>query len=254
MIVVEVIPWLIISSLPGKPAASNRFHNRKVFKQKAVIKIMITTSTAPETSVTTDDMGSTDSDSEPVPDRQVRQVRKGAEANKTNIVSLRLPTKEDGRAIHELIRQCPPLDLNSVYTYLLLCEHFSQTCVVAEVDGHVRGFVSAYIHPERADVLFVWQVAVHDEARGMGLAQRMLHKLLNRTSTRAVRYMETTVGPDNLPSRRMFQAIATHYGARIQESALFEPRLFGPEGHDDERLLRIGPITIKTTEEQNYEI
>ncbi len=30
----------------------------------------------------------------------------------------------DGAVIHRLVADCPPLDLNTVYAYLLLCEHF----------------------------------------------------------------------------------------------------------------------------------
>ena len=214
---------------------------------------MIITPAVPSQAVSSDDMGSAESESGPVPDTRDRQVRQNGDTAKSNVITLRLPTKHDGQVIHQLIKQCPPLDLNSIYTYLLLCEHFSQTCVVAEVDGDVGGFVSAYIRPDHPDVLFVWQVAVHEKARGMGLGQRMLQSLLKRPSARAVRYLETTVGPDNVPSRRMFQALSTDCGAHIKESALFDSELFGSDGHDDERLLRIGPITPKTIEEHTHE-
>src|SRR5699024_6622856 len=82
---------------------------------------------------------------------------------------LRQPTRHDGYAIQQLISQCPPLDLNSVYTYLLLGEHFTRTCVVAEAAEGIDGFISAYVHPQQSDTLFVWQVAVHERARGLGL-------------------------------------------------------------------------------------
>lgn len=195
-------------------------------------------------------MGLAESEGGPVPDSLAHEFgQSGVSAE--HVVTLRPPVKHDGQAIHQLIKQCPPLDLNSVYTYLLLCEHFSPTCVLAEAAGRVVGFVSAYLRPDRPEVLFVWQVAVHDKARGMGLGQRMLHELLERSSTHAVQYLETTVGPDNVPSRRMFQALATEYGAQIEESALFNAELFGSGGHDDERLLRIGPITLKTIKEHS---
>lgn len=214
---------------------------------------MITTPTAPIQTVLSDDRGSADSEGDPLPDPQVRHSRQNGDVVKNNSVILRLPVKHDGPAIHQLIKQCPPLDLNSVYTYLLLCEHFSQTCVVAEVDGKLGGFVSAYVHPDRSDVLFVWQVAVHERARGVGLGQRMLNALLSRPSVNAVRYVETTVGPDNVPSRRMFGALASDHGAQIHESALFGSELFGSAGHEEERLLRIGPITRKTIKEKTHE-
>ena len=75
---------------------------------------------------------------------------------------MRPPSRKDGAALHRLISECPPLDLNSLYAYLLLAEHFSDTCVLAEsAGGRIDGFISAYVLPDRPDVLFVWQVAVH---------------------------------------------------------------------------------------------
>ncbi len=172
---------------------------------------------------------------------QSQSSQAGDTARKQSHV-LRIPARQDGYAIWQLISQCPPLDLNSVYSYLLLCEHFHNTCVVAENAGNIDGFVSAYLPPEKDDVLFIWQVAVHERGRGQGLGQRMLQSLLQRPELAHIRYLETTVGPDNVASRRMFAAVAHTMGTGIDESPLFEPELFGPEVHDDERLLRIGPL------------
>lgn len=157
---------------------------------------------------------------------------------------LGLPTKTDGHAIHGLVADCPPLDLNSVYTYLLLCEHFTNTCVLATADGIPQGFVSAYIPPNKPDVLFVWQVAVHTRNRGRGLGRLMLNSLLNRTHLGDIRYIETTVSPDNPASRRMFDGLARSLGASIQETPLFGRDLFGAQAHQDEPLLRIGPFAM----------
>ena len=157
--------------------------------------------------------------------------------------SLRAIRKTDGRAVHRLVAQCPPLDLNSLYAYLLLSEHHADTCVLAE-DGarNVVGFVSAYIPPRHPDVLFVWQVAVHPSARGCGLGRRMLRHVLGRAASSAVRYIETTVGPGNAASRSVFAGLARQLHADCSENALFELELFGPAGHEEERLLRIGPF------------
>lgn len=155
---------------------------------------------------------------------------------------MRVPDKADAHAIHHLIAESPPLDLNSVYTYLLLGEHFSRTCVLAQAGDRAQGFVSAYVPPARPDVLFIWQVAVHRRARGKGLGRLMLQELLERANLNTVRYIETTVGPDNLASRRMFTKLARALRAPIRETPLFGRRLFGPQGHDDEPLLRIGPF------------
>ena len=165
------------------------------------------------------------------------------EQNALDTHTLRAPAKLDGCAIHELVRACPPLDVNSLYCYLLLCEHFSATCIVAEsAEGEIDGFVSAYIPPGRPDCLFVWQLAVHERARGQRLALRMLNDLLSREALHNIAFVETTVGPDNAESRSTFAALAQSYEARLVESELFPPALFGAQAHEDERLLRIGTL------------
>ncbi len=155
---------------------------------------------------------------------------------------MRHPQRADACEIHALIQQCPPLDLNSVYTYLLLSEHFADTCLIASRAGQIDGYVSAYFPPKTPDVLFVWQVAVHERARGTGLGSHLLRGLLAGSSARRARYVETTVGPDNAPSRNMFLSLARHLGAPVHESLLFDRSLFGPAAHDDERLIRLGPF------------
>ena len=152
------------------------------------------------------------------------------------------PCVRDGAAIHALVAACPPLDLNSIYAYLLLCEHFAPTCVRAVVEESTVGFVSAYLPPQREEVVFVWQVAVAAEQRGRGLAGAMLRELMARPATAGCRYLETTVSPSNAASRSVFHRLAREFGAAVAEHTLFDAEDFGGECHERETLIRIGPI------------
>ena len=66
--------------------------------------------------------------------------------DKTSI-TLRQPVAKDGPAVFELIKECPPLDNNSVYCNLLQCTHFSSTSVAGYQGEKLVGFVSGYIMP-----------------------------------------------------------------------------------------------------------
>src|SRR5690625_4855006 len=157
-------------------------------------------------SVSSSETASADSGDDTAPDSRFQSAQSGADTpdgastaaglvnDQRNAIVLREPQISDGPHIYQLVRNCPPLHLNSLYSYLLLCEHHASTCVVAEVNGEVQGFVSAYMRPDQPDVIFVWQVAVHESARGVGMARRMLLALLERESTQEARYLETTVG------------------------------------------------------------
>ena len=158
-------------------------------------------------------------------------------------IVLRRPIPEDGAAVHALIASAPPLDVNSTYAYLLLCHHFSETCVVAELNGKLVGFISGYIPPAQPDTFFVWQVAVHSDARGCGLGVSMLRYLLQSQAIGHIHYLDTTVSPSNAASRAMFARLARDLETVISEQPLFPKSLFGPDaGHEDEMLLRIGPF------------
>jgi diaminobutyrate acetyltransferase (EC 2.3.1.178) len=103
-----------------------------------------------------------------------------------------MPVVGDAPRIYELVKACPPLDLNSRYHYLLLADHFAATSVVAELSGKIIGYVSAYVHPHKSDTLFVWQVAVGAEVRRHRVGHAMLEAILLRDGMEAVTCIETT--------------------------------------------------------------
>ncbi len=156
---------------------------------------------------------------------------------------LRQPVSEDGADVHRLIQRCPPLDENSVYCNLLQTSHFADTSVAAEVAGELAGFVSGYLVPSRPDTLFIWQVAVAEEGRGQGLAGRMIREILGRPNCAQVRYLETTITPDNEASWALFRGLARKLGTECNESVMFDRERHFQGQHDSEMLLRIGPFT-----------
>ena len=167
------------------------------------------------------------------------------QAKSDSDLTLRTPQLPDGKAVHELIRRCPPLDLNSSYNYFLLCSHFADTCVVGEKDGVIASFLSAYVPPHRPDTIFVWQVAVDETLRGHGAASRMLDALLARPACEGVRYLETTISPSNTPSRTLFARFAQKRDLTITDEVFISREQFGGEDHEEEILYRIGPFAEK---------
>jgi L-2,4-diaminobutyric acid acetyltransferase len=155
---------------------------------------------------------------------------------------IRKPDTNDGIAIHELVSRSPPLDLNSLYSYLLFSKHFKGTSAVAEHKEEIVGYTSAYNHPQKEDTLFVWQVAVKEGFRGSGIAREMISNILNRRELDKIKYLETTVSPDNQASESLFTGLATKTGAGITKTLFFSRNLFGKSDHPPEYLLRIGPL------------
>ncbi len=162
--------------------------------------------------------------------------------NYANQIELRRPVPEDGMAVFELIQQCPPLDTNSAYCNLLQCTHFGGTSVAAWLKGELVGFISGYMPPEQVNTLFVWQVAVSERARGLGLATRMLEHILNRPQCREIVYLETTITEANRASWALFTGFANKMEANLDSSVGFDRECHFHGEHETEMLVRIGPL------------
>ncbi len=152
------------------------------------------------------------------------------------------PELTDGKAVHDLIANCPPLDLNTTYNYFLLCSHFAETCVVGRRGDRILSFLSAYRIPGAPERLFIWQAAVDSQLRGQGVAGSMLAELLERPACAGVRYIETTVSPSNRASRRVFERFAEERRLGFADEEFLTASMFGDEQHEAEILYRIGPL------------
>lgn len=163
---------------------------------------------------------------------------------------LRNPTVTDAAQISNLVRESDALDANSRYAYLLLCDHFADTCLVASAGELVYGFVSAYRPPNRPGTIFVWQIGIAAAVRRRGLAKQLLHQLVALPACREVRYLEATVTPSNAASRRLFQSFAADLDVPCRIERCFTAEMFGCGKHEEEELFRIGPFANSIQEVQ----
>ena len=169
-------------------------------------------------------------------------------------VTLRRPNDGDGFPLHELVARCQPLDTNSVYCNLLQCSDFADTAIAAEdAQGQLVGFISGYRPPSRPDTLFVWQVAVDASMRGQGLALRMLLALTERVASQGVRFLETTISPDNGASQALFKKAFAQLGADYSTRTLFSRTEHFAGKHEDEVLYRAGPFGVSNPEKESEE-
>lgn len=155
----------------------------------------------------------------------------------TQNVVFRSPTLLDATSVFDLVDACKPLDLNSHYLYLLQCSHFSDTCVVAEVNGEIAGWVSGYLLPESNSTFFVWQVAVGVNARGLGLGARMIQWLVQKFPE--TEQIHTSITPDNQASWGLFKSLARKWGSDLSSRDWFESQAHFAGRHDTEMLVEI---------------
>lgn len=157
-------------------------------------------------------------------------------------LSLSRPLPEDGYHLHQLVAENPPLDTNSIYCNLLQTTHFNDTAIAAKLDGKLVGFVSGYLLPYQPNTLFVWQVVIAEVMRGQGLAKRMLVQLLSDLQGKNIRYIHTTITPDNQASWALFRSLARQLNCSLESNLWFTRDKHFGGAHDDEHLLQLGPI------------
>lgn len=159
-----------------------------------------------------------------------------------NAILIRPSCPADGQKIWQLVRETGVLDPNSVYCYLLLCDHFRETCRVAEQDGKIIGFVTAYKLPGKDNTLFIWQIGIAVEARGRGIAKKLVLELLSGKACKNINTLQATISPSNSASMALFRAIARHLETGFAEREYFAEELFPGMQHEKENLVTVGPF------------
>jgi L-2,4-diaminobutyric acid acetyltransferase len=182
---------------------------------------------------------------------RVSEDRDGPAQESAEELVLRKPRASDGPRISRLVASSPPLDLNSPYCHLLQCTDFAETCVLAERDGALLGWISAYRPPATPEDLFVWQVAVATEARGEGLAGRMLDELIARPAAEGATALTATVIEENAASWHLFEAFALRHSARLERSVRFDGEKHFAGAHDTEWEARISPLPTNSNETES---
>ena len=170
----------------------------------------------------------------------------------TPTIQIRAPRLDDGAELWRIARDSQTLDLNTSYAYVLWARDFSATSRIALVDDAPAGFIIGYRRPSRPDCLFIWQVAVDERFRGLGLAGRLLQDVVDDPSADVpVRTVETTITDDNAASQQLFRGFARRWDdAPMTVVPLFESAHFTPAGetgehHAPERLYTIGPRSAR---------
>ncbi|MEU5092822.1 diaminobutyrate acetyltransferase [Streptomyces sp. NPDC021356] len=156
----------------------------------------------------------------------------------------RAPIPQDGPAVWQMVEDTPGLDSNSVYYYSLWFRDFADGSLVATVDDELVGFLTGYRRPDEPETYFVWQTAVNPRHGIPFLGVKLFQEAADQQVANGARYVEATVSAENKAIIMVLKQYAKKHSAPVETRVLFPGSLFADsEGHHDEVLYRIGPLT-----------
>lgn len=163
--------------------------------------------------------------------------------DKDSRFNLKKPVPSNGQAMWELVKNSKSLDLNSLYFYILMADHFGSSSIAAFKNNELAGFVISYFPPSHKETLFVWQVCVSEKFQGTGLGKTMLTSLVKSDSPQKVKYLDATINPSNNASIALFSSAARALDSDFKfDEIIYPENFFGKTGHEPEKLFHIGPI------------
>lgn len=154
---------------------------------------------------------------------------------------IRSPSSLDGAQMWKLVKDSGKLDLNSTYFYVAMSHWFSDSCKLAfdPESNRLIGMIIGFRLPTDKETLFIWQIAVDEQFRGQGIAIKLLEDVANISE---IRYVEATIAPSNLSSKRLFTKWSTAMQTTMIVKDGFGLDCFPNLNHEKENLYRIGPL------------
>lgn len=121
----------------------------------------------------------------------------------------------DYASLRSIIEQDPDVDTHTHYTYWVASALYSETFLVAEIDGVVVGYVFG-IAPSNDDKrAFLWQVAVSGQHRGHGIAKALITEFVRQCQYRQITDIALTISPGNSASKKLFESVARIFDSQL---------------------------------------
>ena len=133
---------------------------------------------------------------------------------------LRPATHTDMHAIWQIDAKVFGEDVYPAFFFRQAMDLWPELLLVAEYEGHLVGYVLGGFGQERSQG-WVLSLAVLPEARGFGLAERMMRQMEANQQALQISELRLTVDPVN-PAQRLYYRLGYHIAGG--SSRLFRPR------------------------------
>ncbi len=113
--------------------------------------------------------------------------------------------------IHELTGDIDGIVQHPGHLYKIMADHFGDTFFIAREENEVKeaqilGFMMGFMSPKMKGELFVWQIAVSENAQGKSVGSKLLQHTIDFASKASdCNAVVATVETDNIASQKLFE-------------------------------------------------
>lgn len=135
---------------------------------------------------------------------------------------IRALKEEDIKAVREILTQGEPFVASyNNYIYWMLGKYFPSTCLVAEENGQILGYIGALLSAEKQKI-FIWQIAVKPEERGRRIGRKLLKRILLVAGDMGIMQLEIAINDENIPCRHMVEKLVQDLRGTITKKEKYQ--------------------------------
>lgn len=127
--------------------------------------------------------------------------------------TIRKATEKDSAKLRALANRCFPLDVHTPYTYWVLCTQSESNFILMDHDKEI-GFITSI---QSKDHVFIWQIAILEEYRSLGLSKMLIHSVFAYGVERGISEFVVTIAPENQRSFNAFYSYCQKEGYSFEK-------------------------------------
>jgi L-2,4-diaminobutyric acid acetyltransferase len=152
-------------------------------------------------------------------------------------INVRTVCQDDFLDIYNFVSICKPLENYAEHFYKIMFRYFGNSCLVAEYNNKIVGFLLGFRSQVDNTTFFIWQIGVYSYYRGKEIGKVLVEELEKVAKKLGCKRIEVTVDPTNLASQKLFEKTgylnhSSHEGATITVSGKTAVKdYYRPKGH-----------------------
>ena len=121
------------------------------------------------------------------------------------MINIRNPKESEFEKIYNFVSRCKPLESYGDHFYRIMLRYFNNTCLIAEEENNILGFILGVISQTDPKSYFLWQIGVNPEVQGQGIGRKMLEHIEIELKRKNINRIELTIDPENKASQKLFE-------------------------------------------------